>query len=380
MKIHYALFDSETDNSRDIDDIAQKVYWPWWSDDLADSQPDIYKKCNSLLDKLPKPEDNVWGGILEHRGYTVLYRCFTGTYKTGRDGHHVILTAWIKPEETQGKNLFSIFNDDIFQSVAVADQFYIPKPDNCSCITECDEADGQDSLLEHFWEKEEYIDKDTPLIRSMATWAADKDGWIRSIRIKSSDTSQCVKYDLEPRSKPIQEPEQELQEVQQSSDAVDEEKQAKETKAVQKITRIDVLLAVLILQILTTAMVAAIFFGAQATSKQEQNIPPIRQSVESVVNLPPVPQPTQTNREMSAEEIKKLFRDLTGKQQIEMFDSLDSRAQSEILHRYRERQGDEEQEHPLVLLCQIPLTCYFSMAYAIIFVYFYSVRWLLVFV
>jgi len=34
----------------------------------------------------------------------------------------------------------------------------------------------------------------------------------------------------------------------------------------------------------------------------------------------------------------------------------------------------------LFLLCQIPLTCYFSMAYAIIFVYFYSVRWLLVFV
>jgi len=104
IRIYYALYDSDTENSRTISGVDQKVFWTWWSDELAGSPQHIYKMCNGLHAKLPQNDGKVWGGFLRYENYTVLYRFFdAGLYGDGRVGHYVILTAWIKTAETLGK-------------------------------------------------------------------------------------------------------------------------------------------------------------------------------------------------------------------------------------------------------------------------------------
>jgi hypothetical protein len=201
IRIHYALYDSDTANSKTISGVPYTVFWTWWSDELAGSPLHIYQMCNELYGKLPQNGGKVWGGFLRYENYTVLYRFFdAGSYKDGRPEHYVILTAWIKTAETLGKDLSDIFNDEVFQFVdkATKDHDYpVPKPPRLSLKVVGKPADGVDSLVSQFsWHGEYIYTGSDALKRASATWAADNGGRVLSVQIESSENEQCAMLKL----------------------------------------------------------------------------------------------------------------------------------------------------------------------------------------
>ena len=131
MLIHYALCDPSHDT-------GGGNYWTWYAETLPlEMLQDFYKEFP--VKDLPKsPSDwakpNLWDNFalktVCYEGWTVLYRFFNGgNDKSGRPGRYIILTAWIKTEETEGVDLSSIQRSAVFRNVGSNSRILpIPKP------------------------------------------------------------------------------------------------------------------------------------------------------------------------------------------------------------------------------------------------------------
>lgn len=122
MKIHYALFDQATDT-------GGAKYWTWFEPPLTFALLDSFY-CNFAVHNLPDlfkvdlKKFPFSGGIVhiadtdstQKNGWIVLYRSFYGGERDhGRRGF-VLLTAWMRANETF-EGLLPIFNNETFKFV-----------------------------------------------------------------------------------------------------------------------------------------------------------------------------------------------------------------------------------------------------------------------
>ena len=351
MRIHYALYDSDTVNSKKIYGISQQCFWTWWSDELADSPQQVYKMCNGLSSKLPTYDSKEWGGLLQHGNYTVLYRFFNaGSYggEDKRPGRFVILTAWIKTDETFGKDMSNVFNDDVFQSVAKAakaNHSPIPEPERLSLRIVGGKTDGIGSLIPQFsWRGEYVYEGNDVLKRAMTTWAVDNGNRIRLVKIEkieSSENEQRAVFGLQPLPEPP---------------PPEPPKPCNHVSDWQHLTINRLLLLLLFVMVVFVgigSIAIMIFLNTLFPDGHEPGEPPVGQHPvvspsNNGVNSLPVPPLKQPEKELSIDEIKRLFRqNVPLKQQIEVFSSLDRRAKRNLLRDYFEQQEKEEQKYLL---------------------------------
>ncbi|MDR3182618.1 MAG: hypothetical protein LBT89_06820 [Planctomycetaceae bacterium] len=127
MKIHYALYDAATS-------VSGGHYWNWFDDTL--SLDDLRQFFEIAREHRPDntndlQPDDLWGGIVRLKEWTVLYRVLDGG-RDGKDrpGRYVLLSAWIHSKETEGINLFPVFDRPTFQKIAdTAKKLPVPPPE-----------------------------------------------------------------------------------------------------------------------------------------------------------------------------------------------------------------------------------------------------------
>jgi hypothetical protein len=185
MQIYYALFDSDSVNTKDENASSQKSFWTWRSRELS------YAMCDIFYGKVLS-NSNVWGGIAKSGNYTILYRRFdAGQYKDGRAGHFVILTAWIKTDETKRKDLYKIFYNETFSLVEKDALTKSPVPEPPMLVGKFvgEVASENDSLIPQFTWQSEFVYEDEEhgkaLEKTAATWAMDNDKRIISVKFAS---------------------------------------------------------------------------------------------------------------------------------------------------------------------------------------------------
>ena len=129
MQIHLALYDPSFLGSN-------RSYWTWSSSIIPDRLLDECYYRFLIKQKPEKPEqihkNDLFGGIIELQNWVVVYRFYNG----GRDlrdrpGRYVILTGWIKRNETLHRAPSKIFSSAVFESFAWnAPQCPVPQPDS----------------------------------------------------------------------------------------------------------------------------------------------------------------------------------------------------------------------------------------------------------
>jgi hypothetical protein len=134
MKIHYALYDKATDT-------GGAKYWTWFEPPLTHDLLDKFYgnfAVNNLpdLSKTDLAQFPLSGGIVhiadtdstQKNGWIVLYRSFYGGERDrGRHGT-VLLTAWIRANETF-EELLPVFNNETFKFVEQhSKEFPVPAP------------------------------------------------------------------------------------------------------------------------------------------------------------------------------------------------------------------------------------------------------------
>ena len=107
MQIHYALYDPSHNT-------GGGNYWTWYAETLPLEMLQMFCRDvavkhlqeNSFDMANPNFWDNFAPTIVRYRDWTVIYRFYSGGKdKSNRPGRYIILTAWIKTEETEGVDL-----------------------------------------------------------------------------------------------------------------------------------------------------------------------------------------------------------------------------------------------------------------------------------
>lgn len=128
MKIHYALFDPSTDRGKGN-------YWTWFDEELPLELLNRFYYEIAVKHLAPEPNkltaDDLWGGIASFDSdWMVLYRFFNGGYdQQDRPGRYVVLTAWIRTDESTGIDLLPILTNKTFQKIAtISKKLPVPPP------------------------------------------------------------------------------------------------------------------------------------------------------------------------------------------------------------------------------------------------------------
>ena len=120
MQIHYALYDPSHDT-------GGGNYWTWYAETLPlEMLQGFYREV--AVKHVPKSpfdmaDPHYWDDFTPttdcYEDWTVIYRFFSGgNDKSNRPGRYIILTAWIKTEETNDVDLSPIQDNNLFRFVS----------------------------------------------------------------------------------------------------------------------------------------------------------------------------------------------------------------------------------------------------------------------